>query len=127
MRCGGAFPAVDIVYETWGRLSPAKDNALLILTGLSPGAHARSSAEDPTPGWWEEMVGPGQAIDTNRFYVVCVNSLGSCHGSTGPASIDPRTGQPYRMSFPVLAIEDIAAPARQALRALGLTRLRAVV
>ena len=127
MRNGGVLPQVDVAYETWGLLAPAKDNVLLLVTGLSPGAHARSSAEDPTPGWWEEMVGPGQAIDTNRFYVVCVNSLGSCHGSTGPASIDPRTGQPYRMSFPVLAIEDIAAAARQALRALGLTRLKAVV
>jgi homoserine O-acetyltransferase len=127
MRHGGSLPQVDIVYETWGTLSPAKDNALLITTGLSPGAHARSSAEDPTPGWWEEMVGPEQAIDTERFFVVCVNSLGSCHGSTGAASLDPRTGEPYRMSFPVLAIEDIATAAREALRTLGITRLRALV
>ena len=127
MRHGGALPQADIVYETWGTLSPGKDNALLILTGLSPGAHARSSAEDSTPGWGEEMVGPEQAIDTDRFFVVCVNSLGSCHGSTGAASIDPRTGEPYRMSFPVLAIEDIASAAREALRSLGITRLRALV
>ena len=127
MRRGGELPQVDIVYETWGTLSPAKDNALLITTGLSPGAHARSSAEDPAPGWWEEMVGPEQAIDTDRFFVVCVNSLGSCHGSTGAASLDPRTGVPYRTSFPVLAIEDIATAAREALRTLGITRLRALV
>ena len=127
MRHGGVLPQVDIAYETWGTLSPRRDNVLLLVTGLSPGAHARSSAEDPTPGWWEEMVGPGLAIDTNRFYVVCVNSLGSCHGSTGPASLDPRTGKPYRMSFPVLAIEDIAGAAREALRALGLTKVKAVV
>jgi homoserine O-acetyltransferase len=97
------------------------------VTGLSPGAHARSSAEDPSPGWWEDVVGPGQAIDTDRFHVVCVNSLGSCHGSTGPASLDPRTGRPYRLRFPVLTIEDIAAAAREALRALGLPRVKAVV
>jgi homoserine O-acetyltransferase len=127
MRRGGELPQVDIVYETWGTLSSAKDNALLITTGLSPGAHARSSAEDPASGWWEEMVGPEQAIDTDRFFVVCVNSLGSCHGSTGAASVDPRTGEPYRMSFPVLAIEDIATAAREALRTLGITRLRALV
>ncbi len=127
MRHGGLLPQVDIVYETWGTLSPEKDNALLITTGLSPGAHARSSAEDPAPGWWEEMVGPEQAIDTDRFFVVCVNSLGSCHGSTGAASVDPRTGKPYAMSFPVLAIEDIASAAREALRSLGITRLRALV
>jgi homoserine O-acetyltransferase len=127
MRCGGVLPSVDIVYETWGKLSSAKDNAVLILTGLSPGAHARSSAEDPTPGWWEEMVGPGQPIDTDRFHVVCVNSLGSCHGSTGPASPDPRTGERYRLRFPVLTIEDIATAAHAALEQIGLRRLRAVV
>jgi homoserine O-acetyltransferase len=127
MRHGGVLPEVDIVFETWGELSPARDNALLILTGLSPGAHAASSAADPTPGWWEEMVGPGYAIDTRRFHVVCVNSLGSCHGSTGPASLDPRTSRPYRMGFPVLTIEDIATAAHQALQVLGIPRLKAVV
>jgi homoserine O-acetyltransferase len=127
MRNGGVLPEVDVAYETWGALSPARDNVLLLVTGLSPGAHARSSAEDPTPGWWEEMIGPGRALDTNRFHVICVNSLGSCHGSTGPASIDPRTGRAYRLTFPVLTIEDIASAARQALRALGLPRVRAVV
>jgi len=127
MRCGGVLPEVDIVYEAWGTLSPAEDNAVLVLTGLSPGAHARSSAEDPTPGWWEDMIGPGQAIDTNRFHVVCVNSLGSCHGSTGPASIDPRTGERYRLTFPVLTIEDIATAAHATLEQVGLRRLRAVV
>jgi homoserine O-acetyltransferase len=127
MRHGGVLPEVDIAYETWGEMSPAKDNVVLIVTGLSPGAHAASSAEDPSPGWWEEMVGPDAAIDTTRFHVVCVNSLGSCHGSTGPASLDPRTGKPYRMSFPVLTIEDIARAAREALRCLEIERLRAVV
>lgn len=127
MRNGGVLPQVDVAYETWGVLSPARDNVLLLVTGLSPSAHARSSAEDPTPGWWEEMIGPGQAIDTNRFHVVCVNSLGSPHGSTSPASIDPRTGRPYRLTFPVLTIEDIATAAREALRALGLPRVRVVV
>jgi homoserine O-acetyltransferase len=121
------LPQVEIAYETWGTLSPARDNALLIVTGLSPGAHAASSATDPTPGWWEDMVGPDKAIDTNRFHVICVNSLGSCHGSTGAASIDPRTGEPYRLSFPVLTIEDIATAARAAVRELGITRLAAVV
>ena len=127
MRNGGVLPQVDVAYETWGRLSPQKDNVVLLVTGLSPGAHARSSAEDPTPGWWEEMVGPGQAIDTERFHVVCVNSLGSCHGTTGAASVDPRTGDLYRLTFPVLTIEDIATVAREAMHAIGLPRLRAIV
>src|SRR5919106_5572644 len=81
MRNGGVLPEVDIAYETWGALSPARDNVLLLVTGLSPGAHARSSAEDPTPGWWEDVIGPGHAVDTEKFHVVCMNSLGSCHGS----------------------------------------------
>jgi homoserine O-acetyltransferase len=127
MRRGGALPQVEIAYETWGTLSEARDNALLIVTGLSPGAHAASSADNPAPGWWQEMVGPGQPIDTTRFHVVCVNSLGSCHGSTGPASVDPRDGRRYRTRFPVLTIEDIATAARAALRALGIPRLRALV
>jgi homoserine O-acetyltransferase/O-succinyltransferase len=127
LRHGGVLPEVEIAYETWGTLAPSHNNVLLLVTGLSPGAHARSSAEDPSPGWWEEMIGPGLPIDTDRFHVVCVNSLGSCHGSTGPASVDPRTGQRYRLQFPVLTIEDIATAAREALRALGIGRLRAVV
>jgi homoserine O-acetyltransferase len=127
MRLGGEIPQVDIAYETWGRLSAARDNVLLLFTGLSPGAHARSSAEDPAPGWWEGMIGPGGAIDTDRFHVVCVNSLGSCHGSTGPASLDPRTGSRYRLSFPVLSIWDIARAARGALDVLGLENVRCVV
>jgi homoserine O-acetyltransferase len=127
MRHGGVLPEVDIVYETWGRLSPERDNVLLLLTGLSPSAHAASSAADPSPGWWEAVVGPGKAVDTNRFHVVCVNSLGSPHGSTGPASTDPATGKRYGVSFPVLTIEDIATAAHEALRAIGITRLRAVV
>ena len=127
MRLGGSLPEAVIVYETWGTLAPKKDNVLLLFTGLSPGSHARSSPEDPTPGWWQDMIGPGQAIDTDRFYVVCVNSLGSCHGSTGPASLDPRTGRRYRMTFPVLTIWDIARAGREALNVLGLGSVRAVV
>jgi homoserine O-acetyltransferase len=127
MRNGGVLPEVDVAYETWGALRPDRSNVLLLVTGLSPSAHARSSPEDPTPGWWEEMIGPGRALDTDCFHVVCVNSLGSPHGTTSAASIDPRTGRPYRLTFPILAIEDIARAAREALRALGLPRVRVLV
>jgi len=127
LRHGAELTQVDIAYETWGDLNPARDNVVLLVTGLSPGAHAASSAQDPAPGWWEAMIGPGQPIDTERFHVVCVNSLGSCHGSTGPASIDPRSAKRYRLSFPVLTVEDIAAAARAALRVNGIARVRAVV
>jgi homoserine O-acetyltransferase len=126
-RRGGEIPEMTLAYETWGELSPAKDNALFLTTGLSPGSHARSTPENPAAGWWEEMIGPGRPIDTDRWFVVCNNSLGSCHGSTGPASIDPRTGEPYRLAFPDLTVEDIASSSRELLKELGVARLGAVV
>ena len=127
MHLGGELRDVQIAYETWGKLAPAKDNVLLLFTGLSPSAHAASSPADPTPGWWEEMLGPGKPLDTQRFHVVCVNSLGSCFGSTGPSSLNPATGKPYALSFPTLTVEDIAAAAHAALQALGIRRVRAVI
>lgn len=127
LRRGGVLPEVHITYETWGELSPERDNVVLLLTGLSPGPHAASSPEDPSPGWWEYMVGPGKPIDTERWFVVCPNTLGSCFGSTGPASINPRTGHPYQLDFPELALEDTAAAARAALRVLGIGEVAALV
>ena len=123
----GVLPRAEIAYETWGELSAARDNAVLLFTGLSPSAHAASSPLDPTTGWWEDMVGPDKPIDTNRYFVVCVNSLGSCFGSTGPASINPATGQPYRLSFPMLCLEDIANAGHAVIESLGVSRLHAVV
>jgi homoserine O-acetyltransferase len=127
LRRGGALDGARIAYETWGALAPDRGNAVLIVTGLSPGAHAASSAEDPSLGWWEEMLGPGKPIDTNRWFVICVNSLGSCKGSTGPASINPATGRTYGPDFPELSIEDVAAAAWEVVAALGIERLAAVV
>jgi homoserine O-acetyltransferase/O-succinyltransferase len=124
---GGVLQHAEVAYETWGRLNAARDNALLLFTGLSPSAHAASSLEDPRDGWWQRMLGPGLAIDTDRFFVVCVNSLGSCFGSTGPASIDPATGRPYRLSFPELAVEDIARAGHEVARALGIERVDTVM
>jgi homoserine O-acetyltransferase len=120
---GGALHGARISYETWGKLNAARDNALLLFTGLSPPAHAASSPGDPTEGWWEGMVGPGLAIDSERFFVICVNSLGSCFGSTGPASVDPATGAAYRLSFPDLSVEDIARAGYETVRSLGIARL----
>ncbi len=127
LRRGGTLQGARLAFETWGELNAARSNAVLILTGLSPGAHAASSVADPSQGWWEAMLGPGKAIDTTRHFVICVNSLGSCKGSTGAASIDPASGQPYRLSFPELTLEDIAATTRFVLDALGVTRLRALI
>jgi homoserine O-acetyltransferase/O-succinyltransferase len=124
---GGALHGARIAYETWGKLNGARDNAVLLFTGLSPPAHAAASPADPSPGWWEGMVGPGLAIDSGRFFVICVNSLGSCFGSTGPASIDPATGKPYRLGFPDLSVEDIARAGYETARSLGITRLDTVM
>lgn len=120
---GGVLRGGRIAYETWGKLNAARDNALLLFTGLSPPAHAASSEQDSSDGWWQGMVGPKLAIDTDRYFVICVNSLGSCFGSSGPASPDPATGQPYRLSFPDLSVEDIARGGYETVRSLGIERL----
>ena len=127
MRRGGALTGARLAYETWGTLDAARDNAILILTGLSPSAHAAANAENPSPGWWEEMLGPGKPIDTRRWFVVCVNSLGSCKGSTGPASIDPATGKVYKLTFPELTLEDVGNAAFALMRGLGIDRLACLI
>jgi homoserine O-acetyltransferase len=124
---GGQLHGARVSYETWGKLNEARDNAILLFTGLSPSAHAASSPEDPSEGWWEGMVGPGLAIDSNRYFVVCVNSLGSCFGSTGPASINPATGAAYRLAFPDLSVEDIARAGNETLRSLKIERANTVI
>ena len=127
MHRGGTLVQPTLAYETWGELNADRSNAVLIFTGLSPSAHATSSPADPSPGWWEEVIGPGRAIDTRRYFVICVNSLGSCFGSTGASSIDPLTGEPYRLSFPVLSLEDVARGAREVVRYLQIERLNTVL
>lgn len=127
MKRGGALHGARIAYETWGTLAAQRDNAILVVTGLSPDAHAAANAGNPAAGWWEAMLGPGKAIDTDRWFVICVNSLGSCKGSTGPASLDPATGDLYRLSFPELSIEDGAAAAVEVVRAFGIGQLACVI
>ena len=127
MKRGGALHGARVAYETWGTLNAARDNAILVLTGLSPSAHMMSCEQDPTPGWWEGMAGPGKAIDSSRWFVICVNSLGSDKGSTCPASTNPATGEPYRLDFPELALEDVANAAHDVVRDLGIERLACLV
>lgn len=127
MRLGGSLPGFQIAYETWGQLSSKRDNAILVQTGLSPGSHARSHTSAPDPGWWEEFIGPGLALDTNRFFVICSNVLGGCYGSTGPASIDPRTGRQFALTFPTVTIEDMVGAQHLLVRSLGIERLYAAV
>lgn len=124
---GGVLQGARVAFETWGTLNAARDNAILIFTGLSPSAHAAASPQDPRDGWWEGMIGPGRAIDTRRYFVICVNSLGSFFGSTGPASTDPATGKPYRLSFPDLSVEDIARGGHEVALSLGIEQLDTVM
>ncbi|AXA83895.1 homoserine O-acetyltransferase [Lysobacter oculi] len=123
----GVLHGARMAYQTWGTLDDRAGNAILIHTGLSPDAHAASHAGNPEPGWWERMLGPGKPIDTDRWFVICVNTLGSCKGSTGPASIDPATGAPYRLGFPELAVEDCADAAAHVVRHLGIKQLACVL
>ncbi|MCE4371680.1 homoserine O-acetyltransferase MetX [Xanthomonas hortorum] len=127
MKRGGALHQAHVAYETWGTLAADRSNAVLIVTGLSPNAHAAANQANPEQGWWEAMLGPGKPIDTERWFVVCVNSLGSCKGSTGPASIDPATGALYRLTFPELSIEDMADAAADVVRALGIEQLACLI
>jgi homoserine O-acetyltransferase len=127
MHRAGYIESPTMAYETWGELNDKRSNAILIFSGLSPSAHAASSAEDPSDGWWQDMIGPGLPLDSNSYYIICVNSLGSCFGSTGPASIDPQTGEMYRLTFPVLTLEDVAEAAYRVVLELGIEQLHTVI
>ena len=125
---GGFLPSFDIAYETWGQLNADKSNAILLHTGLSASSHARSTPQNPKPGWWEKFIGPGAPLDTDRFFVICTNVLGSCYGSTGPSSIDPADGKVYATRFPILTVQDmVRAQFRLLDDHLGVHRLYASV
>ena len=108
LACGRDLPAYDLVYETYGELNDSQSNAILVCHALSGHAHAAGyhSAQDKKPGWWDECIGPGKPFDTNKFFVVSLNNLGGCHGSTGPSSINPDTGRPWGPDFPPLRARD---------------------
>lgn len=127
MHRGGFLESPTIAYETWGELKGKGENAIVLFTGLSPSAHAASSPGNPSAGWWEDMIGPAKPVDTERYFVICINSLGSCFGSTGPASIDPTTGDRYRLNFPVLTVEDIAEAASNVLDHYGIDAVHTVM
>ena len=129
LACGAAIGPVTLAYETYGHINNAGTNAILILHALSGDAHVAGihSDSDDKPGWWDFMVGPGKGIDTDRYFVICSNILGSCMGSTGPASIDPATGKPYGLNFPVVTIGDMVRAQKQLMDHLGVTRLHAVI
>ena len=129
LECGRSFGPITLAYETYGELSPAKDNAILILHALSGDAHAAgfNHPHERQPGWWDIMIGPGKAFDTQKYFVICSNVIGGCKGSTGPSSIDPETGRPYALSFPMVTIHDMVNAQRALIDHLGIDQLLCAV
>jgi homoserine O-acetyltransferase/O-succinyltransferase len=127
MKRGGQLSNLYIAYETWGELNKDKSNVIVIFTGLSANSHVASSQSDQTPGWWETMVGDGKAIDTEKYHVICINTLGSCFGSTSPVSINKKTSQPYRLTFPELTVEDMANASRLLLKKIGINKIHILI
>ena len=122
------FGPVTIAYETYGRLDANKANAVLILHALTGDAHAAGFLEgEKAPGWWDSMIGPGKAFDTDKYFVICSNVLGGCKGSTGPSSIAPKTGKPYALDFPLITIGDMVSCQKCLIEHLGIEKLLAVV
>ena len=126
---GARLGPLTLAYETYGTLNRDKSNAILVCHALSGDSHAAGyySEDDPRPGWWDIMVGPAKGIDTEKYFVICSNILGSCMGSTGPCSIDPRTNKPYGLEFPVVTIGDMVKAQKALMDHLGIERLFSVV
>lgn len=123
LTLGGELPEIEVAYESWGALNEDKSNVILLFTGLSASAHAKSHGKDDQPGWWEAMIGSGQALDTDRFYIMCFNHLGGCFGSTGPSSTNPKTGRPYGPEFPPLVLQDMVDAVRLVVDSLGIEQI----
>jgi homoserine O-acetyltransferase len=129
LECGKKLAPIDVAYETYGRLNEAGDNAVLICHALSGNAHVAgyNSPDDRKPGWWDNMVGPGKGIDTNKYFVICSNFLGGCGGTTGPSSINRVTGKPYGLDFPIITVADMVKVQKLLLDRLGIKNLLAVI
>jgi homoserine O-acetyltransferase len=125
---GQELGPITIAYETYGELNENRDNVILIEHALTASAHAagKHSEEDKYPGWWDVMIGPGKAFDTSKYFVICANILGSCYGTTGPSSINPETGKPYGLSFPLVTISDMVRTQRELIDHLEIKGIRAI-
>ncbi len=128
LQRGGDFGPITLAYETWGALNAEGDNAILITHALTGSAHAHDveRPDDPKAAWWNPLIGPGRPFDTSRYFVICSNILGGCYGSTGPSSLDPATGRPYGMRFPLITIRDMVDAQRVLLDHLGVRELAMV-
>jgi homoserine O-acetyltransferase len=129
LKGGKTLGPIDVAYETYGQLNAEKDNVILVCHALSGDAHVAGvhSEDDAKTGWWDEMIGPGKPIDTEKYFVVCSNFLGGCSGTTGPSSVNPATGKPYGLDFPIITVEDTVAVQKLLLERLGIGRLLGVV
>jgi len=127
LRHGGMLPGIEVAYETYGTLNEDRSNAVLICHAISGDSHLARHDEHDEPGWWDGLVGPGKAVDTDRLFVICSNVLGGCRGTTGPATINPATQIPYGSDFPLVTVEDMVDVQKRLIDLLGIQRLRAVV
>ncbi|MGE3772062.1 MAG: homoserine O-acetyltransferase [Gammaproteobacteria bacterium] len=129
LECGVTLEAYELVYETYGRLNAAHDNAVLVCHALSGDHHAAGyhADDDRRPGWWDNCIGPGKPLDTDRYFVVCPNNLGGCAGSTGPLSVNPATGKPFGPDFPIVTVRDWVASQARLADALGIQAWAAVL
>jgi homoserine O-acetyltransferase len=129
LESGARLGPITVAYETMGALNAEKNNVILVTHALSGDSHVAGyySVDDPKPGWWDTMVGPGKGIDTDKYFVLCTNVLGGCMGTTGPGSINPATGRPYALGFPVITIGDMVKAQKVLLDHLGIEKLLAVI
>src|SRR4030043_230738 len=127
LESGEKIGPVTVAYETYGQLNDQRSNAILILHALSGDAHAAGIHKgDEKPGWWDDMIGPGKAFDTDKYFVICSNVLGGCRGTTGPSSVNPRTGKPYGLDFPIISIPDMVNVQKHLIDHLEIDRLLSV-
>ncbi len=129
LECGRKLGPITLAYETYGTLDNKKSNCILILHALTGDAHAagKNHPEEEKPGWWDTMIGPGKAFDTDKFFIVCSNVVGGCKGSTGPGSINPETGEPYALDFPMVTIKDMVNAQRHLIDHLGIDKVLCAV
>lgn len=129
LESGEKFGPITVAYETYGQLTPAKDNAIFVCHALTGDAHVagKHSADDKKLGWWDGLIGPGRAVDTDKYFVICANVLGGCQGTTGPSSINPATGRPYGMQFPFITVGDMVAVHLELVRSFGIETLLSVI
>ena len=127
LESGETLRPITLAYETYGELNSLKSNAILVLHALSGDAHAASMGDEKSTGWWDSMIGPGKAMDTDKYFVICSNVLGGCRGSTGPSSVNPKTGHAFGSDFPIITIRDMVNAQRHLIDHLGIQQLMCVI